>query len=381
MHKILALNKIAAIGTDQLPADKFTVVSEEANPTGIMLRSADMHSMELSPTLLGVARAGAGVNNIPLDKCADQGIVVFNTPGANANAVKELCIFGLLAASRKVVQGINWVQGLAGQEGVAKTVEKGKSDFVGPEITGKTLGIVGLGAIGILVANAAVALGMKVVGYHPRLSVANALTMDPRIEATDDLEYMLSVSDYVSLHQPLKPETKHMFNDELFAKCKDGVRLLNFARAELVCTNSLKKAIVSGKIASYVIDFPDENVLGIDNIITIPHLGASTPESEDNCAYMAAVQLRDYILTGNIVNSVNYPDCQLNYTGKTRICVLSKDACVDQLTKAVSALGKIMGMVAKEHKGYAYAIFDIDGSVADISSIEKVDKVVKVRVI
>jgi len=380
MHKILALNKIAAIGTNQLPKDKFEVVSEETNPSGIMLRSADMHSMELPESLLGVARAGAGVNNIPLDKCADKGIVVFNTPGANANAVNELVLFGLLASSRKIVQGINWVQSLAGQEGVAKTVEKGKGDFVGPEIMGKTLGIVGLGAIGILTANAAVKLGMKVIGYHPRLSVANALKLDPSVEATTDLEHMLSVCDYISLHQPLKPETRGMFNEELLGKCKDGVRLLNFARAELVCTESIKKAVASGKVASYVIDFPNEDVLGIENIITIPHLGASTPESEDNCAFMAANQLREYILKGNIVNSVNYPDAELNYTGKTRICVLSKGVCVEELTKAVSSIGKIMAMITAENKGYGYAIFDIEGG-GDVSVVEKIDNVVKVRLI
>ena len=381
MHNILALNKIAAIGTDQLPKDKFAVVSEEANPSGIILRSADMHAMGLPKSLLAVARAGAGVNNIPLDKCAEAGIVVFNTPGANANAVKELVIFGLLAASRKVVQGINWVQSLAGQEGVAKTVEKGKGDFVGPEITGKTLGIMGLGAIGILTANAAIKLGMNVIGYHPRLSDRHTQNLDPQATATDDLDAFLAQCNYISLHQPLNPDTRGMFNEALLAKCKDGVRLLNFARAELVCTESIKKAVDSGKVASYVIDFPDENVLGIDNIITIPHLGASTPESEDNCAFMAAAQLREYILHGNIVNSVNYPDLEMPCGGKTRVCVLSKGACVDTLTKAVSAMGKITAIAAKENANYAYAIFEIDGPAGDVAAVEKIDKVLKVRVI
>ena len=381
MYKILALNKIAAVGTNQLPKDKFVVVSEEANPNGIILRSAKMHGMELGENLLGVARAGAGVNNIPLGICADKGIVVFNTPGANANAVKELVLFGLFASSRKIVQGINWVQSLAGHTGVAETVEKGKADYVGPEITGKTLGVLGLGAIGILVANAAVKLGMEVVGFDPWLSVANAVKLCPQVKIANDLGSLLSSSDYVSLHQPLNSETKNMFNDDLFAKCKDGVRLLNFARAELVCTESLKKAVASGKVSSYVIDFPNEDVLGIDNIITIPHLGASTPESEDNCAYMAAVQLREYILTGNIVNSVNYPDCRQEYTGKPRICVLSKKADMAELAKAVSGSGKIASMVSKENAEYAYAIFDIDGSTSDVSAIEKIDKVIKVRVV
>ena len=381
MIKILALNKIAEIGTNQLPKDKFEVVSEESNPCGIIVRSAKMHDMELGTNLLGVARAGAGVNNIPLEKCADKGIVVFNTPGANANAVKELVLFALFASSRKVVQGINWVQGLAGQTGVAETVEKGKSDFVGPEVLGKTLGVVGLGAIGILVANAACKLGMDVVGYDPMLSLGNAHKLCPGVKIASDLDSLLSSSDYITLHQPLLPETKKSFNEELFAKCKNGVRLLNFARSELVCTESVKKAVQSGKIASYVIDFPDENVLGIENIITIPHLGASTPESEDNCAYMASVQLREYILTGNIINSVNYPNCELNYTGKPRICVLSKGACTNELTKVVSGIAKIVNMTSSENAAYAAAIFDVEGDVKDVSAVEKVDKVTRVRVI
>ena len=381
MYKILALNKIAAIGTDKLPKDRFEVVSEEKNPSGIILRSAKMHDMELGDNLLGVARAGAGVNNIPLGKCADKGIVVFNTPGANANAVKEIVLFGLFASSRKIVQGINWVQGLAGQTGVAEAVEKGKADFVGPEVMGKTLGVVGLGAIGILVANAAIKLGMEVVGFDPWLSVANAVKLCPQVKIANDLDSLLSASDYISLHQPLNPETKNMFNEGLFAKCKGGVRLVNFARAELVCTESLKKAVASGKVASYVIDFPNEDVLGIDNIITIPHLGASTPESEDNCACMASVQLREYILTGNIVNSVNYPDCVLNFSGKTRICVLSKKADMPELTKVVSEYGKIVSAVSKENAEYGYAIFDIEGSAEDLSAIEQIDKVIRVRAI
>ena len=382
MYKILALNKIAAIGTDELPKDKFVVVSEENNPTGIILRSFKMHDMELGENLLGVARAGAGVNNIPLAKCDERGIVVFNTPGANANAVKELVLFGLLASSRKIIEGINWVQGLIGQTGVAETVEKGKADFVGPEITGKTLGIIGLGAIGVLVANAASGLGMNVIGFDPWLSEANAAKLCPNVKVENELDPLLAASDYLTLHQPLNAATKHMFNDELFAKLKDGVRIMNFARSELVLTESLKKALASGKVKSYVIDFPDENVLGIDGIITIPHLGASTPESEDNCAYMAAVQLREYILTGNIVNSVNYPNCELKYTGKTRICVLSKKADVSELTNVISGCCKISGMISRENAHNGYAIFDVEGCNGSCqAALEKVAGVIKVRVI
>jgi len=378
MYKILALNKIAAIGTDQLPSDKFQVVSEEANPIGIMLRSADMHSMELPESLLGVARAGAGVNNIPLDKCADAGIVVFNTPGANAGAVKELVIFGLLASSRKVIQGISHAQSLKGQTEVAKTVEKIKGDYVGPEILGKTLGLIGLGAIGMLIANDAVKLGMNVVGYNPNFSEEKRAKLDPRVKVVDELSELFSVSDYISLHLPLNANTKHMFNEELFATFKDGARLLNFARGELVCNESVKKALASGKLSCYVTDFPDETVLGVDNIIPIPHLGASTPESEDNCAFMAASQLREYILYGNILNSVNYPDCELPFAGKTRVCVLSKGACPDAISAAIGA--KAVGMMAKESKGYGYAIFDVDGAV-DAAAIEKIENVIKVRVL
>jgi len=378
MHKILALNKIAAIGTDQLPKDKFEVVSEEANPVGILLRSADMHTMELPDSLIGVARAGAGVNNIPLEACANKGVVVFNTPGANANAVKELVIFGLLASSRKVIQGINWVQSLKGQEGVAKTVEKEKGNYVGPEIMGKTIGVVGLGAIGILTSNAALVLGMNVVGYDPFISEANKAKLNDKVKIVKDMEELLGLSDYVSLNLPLNKDTKHMFSEELFAKFKDGARLLNFARGELVCPDGVKAALASGKLSCYVIDFPDENMLGVENIIAIPHLGASTPESEDNCAIMAANQLRDYILTGNILNSVNYPDVVLNASGNPRVCILSKGASVESLTAALGA--KVVAFASKEKSGYGYAIFDIDGE-ADVAALEKVESVIKVRVV
>ena len=382
MFNILTLNKIAECGMQQLPDEHFHSSAEQENPDGIILRSFQMDEKHLTPNLLAIARAGAGVNNIPVDTCAQKGIVVFNTPGANANAVKELVIFGLIAASRKVVQGINWTQGLAGTTGVAEAVEKGKADFAGPEIMGKTLGVVGMGAIGILVANAAAQLGMNVAGFDPWLTEQNAAKLDPKVKMEPALDALLAASDYVTLHQPLTPDTKKMFGAELFAKCKNGMRLLNFARGELVCAESVKKALESGKLSCYVIDFPDETVLGIDGIITIPHLGASTPESEDNCAFMAASQLREFILTGNVVNSVNYPDCRLDSAGGARVCVLSKKADMAEITKAVSGIGKILGTASKENKEYAYAIFDVDAQGAgDLGAIEKIANVTRVRAI
>lgn len=380
MYKVLTLNKISPIGTNCFSSDKYSIVNEESNPDAIMLRSFNMHETELSQNLLAVARAGAGVNNVPVEKCAEKGIVAFNTPGANANAVKELVLCGLLLASRKVVQGINWAQSLKGQGDVAKLVEKGKGDFVGPEITGKKLGIVGLGAIGILAANAACDLGMEVYGYNPRLTAEKAIKLNPKVQITSDLDVILKNCDYISLHQPLKAETKYAFNEEAFAKMKDGVRILNFARNELVCNDAIKKAIETGKVASYVIDFPTEDILGIENIIAIPHLGASTPESEDNCAYMAANQLINYIENGNIVNSVNYPDCELAKSGNTRICILGKGFAIDEITSAVAAGNKITNMIHKSNDTYSYAMIDIaESKVESIDKITDISGVIKVR--
>jgi len=381
MYKILALNKISSIGTDCLPKDQYEILSEEANPVGILLRSYDMHEMELPDSLLAAARAGAGVNNVPLDKCADKGVVVFNTPGANANAVKELVIWGLLSASRKVVQGIKWAETLKGKDDVEKLVEKGKGDYVGPEILGKTIGIIGLGAIGALVAHAATALGMKVVGYDPFLSPEAAAKL-PEVKIINDIPAVLAESDYVSLHLPLNKETKYLFNEEMLNNAKDGLKVLNFARGELVCNTGIKKCLESGKVSCYVIDFPNGEVLDHENIIAIPHLGASTPESEENCAYMAANQLKEYLENGNIINSVNYPNCELPCTGNKRICVLSKKACPDALKAAITDAGHtVTGSIAKERGAYAYAIFEVDGDVKDLSAVEKVEGVVKVRAI
>lgn len=382
MYKILTLNKISSIGTDCLCPDKYTIVNEEASPDGILLRSASMHEMELPESLKAVARAGAGVNNIPLDKCADQGIVVFNTPGANANAVKELVLCSIFLASRKIVQGINWTQSLNGQEGVAKLVEKGKGDFVGPEIKGKKLGVIGLGAIGTLVANDAVHLGMEVYAYNRTLNANVGLKLNPQIHLTD-IETIVKTCDYISLHIALTPETKHMFNADTFNKVKKGVRILNFSRNELVDNEALKKALEDNTVSSYVIDFPTEDVLGVDNIITIPHLGASTPESEDNCAYMAATQIAEYLEKGNIVNSVNYPDCSMAYTGNKRICVLGKGLSVDNITSFVKEAGNTISAMVNASKGeYSYTIIDVsENEVKDMSGLKNIAGVTGYRVI
>ncbi len=386
MTKILALNKIAECGLEHLPKTQYEVSSSLENPEGIILRSFSMHEMELPESLLAVARAGAGVNNIPVDKCADKGIVVFNTPGANANAVKELVLAGLLLSSRKITEGINWTQSLAGNEGVAKLVEKGKGEFVGPEIQGKKLGVIGLGAIGVLVANAALELGMEVYGYDPYISVEAAWKLSGRIINTQKLDTIYEQCDYISIHVPLLNDTKNMFNEAVFAKIKKGVRILNMARAELVDNKAIIAALEDGIVASYVTDFPTDEVLGVKNIITIPHLGASTPESEDNCAVMAAIELKDYLEHGNIKNSVNFPDCELEYTGKTRICVIHANVpnIVGPITTACGNKSiNIANMINKSKGKYAYTIIDIDNATSEGLEHEllKIDGIIKVRVI
>ena len=297
MYNILTLNKIAACGTDAFDKASYTVSDSIENPDAIMVRSAAMHDMEFGSNLLAIARAGAGVNNIPVERCAEQGIVVFNTPGANANAVKELVLAGLLMSSRKITDAIGWASTLKGNGAeVGKMVEKGKSNFAGPEITGKTLGVIGMGAIGVLVANAAMSLGMNVIGYDPFLSVKAALSMKPGIKTVSDIKDLYAESDYITIHVPYNADTKGTINSETIGYMKDGVRILNFARGELVDSDAIVAALESGKVASYVTDFPCEELLGLPNVVCIPHLGASTAESEDNCAVMAAEQLIDYII-------------------------------------------------------------------------------------
>ena len=384
--KICTLNKIAACGTDRLGAG-YTIGEDMEGAAGVLVRSAAMHDMEMPDSLLAIARAGAGVNNIPVDACSEQGIVVFNTPGANANAVKELVLAGLFLSSRKVVDGINWAQSLKDEgDAVAKLVEKGKSAYAGPELLGKKLGVVGLGAIGVLVANAAVALGMDVYGYDPYLSVDAAWKLSRSIHHATSLDEIYAECDYISVHVPLTPDTKGMLGAEAFAAMKDGVRILNFSRAGLVDSDAMLAALASGKVATYVVDFPTAEMLGVDNVVAIPHLGASTPESEDNCAVMAADQLKDYLENGNIVNSVNYPEMKVPRCGSARICVFHRNVknMLAQISSVVSSQGvNIDSMTSKSRKDYAYTVLDVEGSVneAAVQTIKGIENVLRVRVL
>ncbi len=379
MYNVLTLNKISPNGTSRL-GDNYNVGDAVENPSAVLVRSASMHDMEMPESLLAIARCGAGTNNIPKDVCADKGIVVFNTPGANANAVKELVLAGLFLSSRKVVEGIEWAKTLKGNgDAVGKMAEKGKGQFVGPEIMGKTLGVVGLGAIGILVANAAVALGMKVIGYDPFLAVNNALKLDPSIKVYGNLDDIFTKSDYITVHVPLMDATRDLIDADAIAKMKDGVRILNYSRDGLVNAQAVLDGIKSGKVAKYVTDFSTDEVLAEDGVICLPHLGASTPESEDNCAVMAADQVKEYIENGNIVNSVNYPNVTMAKSGEVRYCVLFKTG-EDTVKNITSAVKGLKAIEAKTRGAYGYAIADAndDGSVA---ALEALDEVIKVRVI
>lgn len=385
MYDILTLNKIAKCGTDAFDQAKYTVADAVENPDAIMVRSAAMHDMQFGNKLLAIARAGAGVNNIPVDRCAEEGVVVFNTPGANANAVKELVIAGLLLSSRKVTDAIDWVSTLKGQEDIGKKVEKGKSNFAGPEISGKTLGVIGLGAIGVLVANAAMSLGMKVIGYDPFLSVKAALSLKPGVKTVTDVNDLYAASDYITIHVPYNADTKGTIGEKSIAVMKDGVRILNFARGELADTAAVLAAVESGKIACYITDFPSDELIGVKNVICVPHLGASTPESEDNCAVMAASELIDYIENGNIRNSVNFPNAEMNAAG-TKICVLHKNvpAVISEIT---TILGKasinIDNMINASKKDYAYTLIDAAGNISEdiAAKLSAAENVIKVRVI
>lgn len=387
MYQIQTLNKISPVGLEVFDRTLYSWGDEMSAPDAIMVRSASMHDLDLPDSVLAIARAGAGVNNIPLDKCAQAGICVFNTPGANANAVKELVLLGLLISSRRVVPALNWTQTLKGKsDEVSKLVEKGKSNFVGPEITGKKLGVIGLGAIGVLVANAAAALGMKVYGYDPYLSVDAAWGLSTATVHAKSLKEIYENCDYITLHLPCNNETKGMINAVSIGSMKAGVRLLNFARGELVVTEDLLEALAERKIAAYVTDFPTDEMLGNDNVVALPHLGASTPESEDNCAIMAANELKNYLETGNIVNSVNLPNISLPRSGASRICVihLNVSGMMSKLSTILSEAGvNIENMINGSRKDYAYTIFDSTYEVEDdlAAKLATIPDVIRVRVI
>ena len=385
MYNIQTLNKISAAGLSRL-GDNYNIADDVNNPDAILVRSAAMHDMEMPESLLAIARAGAGVNNIPLDKCSEKGIVVFNTPGANANAVKELVLTALLISSRKVVNGIEWAKTLKGNgDAVGKMVEKGKSQFVGPELKGKTLGVIGLGAIGILVANAAVSLGMEVVGYDPYLSVDNALRISRKVKHVVTLDEVFAESDYITVHVPLTPDTKGVINAENIAKMKDGVRIVNYSRADLVNSADILAALKEGKVAAYTTDFATDDILGEEGVIVTPHLGASTPESEDNCAQMAAEEIKEFLENGNIVNSVTLPSVSMARTGAERVCVIHKNIpnIISTVTAALSETGNnIESMDSKSRKDYAYTILDVANDVDESAKdkIAAIDGVIRVRV-
>ena len=383
MFNILTLNKIAKCGLDQLN-DNYKITDDaNVDADGIILRSFKMHDMELPESLKAVARAGAGTNNIPIDKCSEKGIVVFNTPGANANAVKELVIAGMLLASRDVIGGVAWANTLTGDD-VDKQVEKGKSNFAGCEIKGKTLGIIGLGAIGILVANAAYALGMEVIGYDPYLSVDSALKLSRHVKKANSPEEVYAAADYITIHVPLMDSTRNTINAETIAQMKDGVIILNFARGGLVNNADIKKALADGKVAKYVVDFADSETVNQPGIINIPHLGASTAESEDNCAVMAAQELADYLENGNILNSVNFPNCSLPEDNIGRIAIAHKNIpnVIAKFTESLSSV-TISDMINKSKGELEYTIINTDHAIPAeaIEKLNQIDAVIRVRVI
>jgi len=387
MYKIQLLNKISPNGLDQFPHDMYEYASEIGHPDAMLVRSADMLSMEIPESVKAVARAGAGVNNIPVDKCSQKGIVVFNTPGANANAVKELVIMSLFLSSRKIIPGIEWTKSLMGRgDEVPKIIEKEKGKFAGPEIMGKKLGVIGLGAIGVMVANDAVALGMQVAGFDPFISVDSAWGLSREVKKAISLDSLIAESDYLTLHVPQNDKTKGMLNKERFALMKKGMKIMNFARGGLVINTDLKEAIKKGIVSSYVTDFPDEDLLKTENVIPIPHLGASTPESEENCAVMAVSQLRNFIENGNIVNSVNFPECVLPLSGDRRIVIANRNvpSIIGQFTHILAENKiNIADMLNKSRGEYAYNIIDIDGGINDaaINELKKIEGVIMVRVI
>ncbi len=364
MYKIQTLNAISDIIHTQLSADRYTVSKDEPVPDAILVRSAAMHDMEFNKELLAIGRAGAGVNNIPIDRCSKEGIVVFNTPGANANAVAELVICGLMLSGRNIIGGIEWAKTLKGKgDEVGKLVEKGKSQFVGPEMRGKTLGVIGLGAIGSIVANAASrGLGMNVIGYDPGITVEGAWSLSTTIHRAATEDEVLAQADYITFHIPLNDKTRGSINAEKIAKMKDGAGILNFARGELANAEDVKAALASGKLSSYVTDFPSDAMIGADKVVCVPHLGASTPESEENCARMAAAEIRDYLETGSIHNSVNYPEVQLAEPEAVRVLVLHENIpnMISNITAAAAKEGiNIENMINKSKKDMSVTVMEM----------------------
>ena len=387
MYNIKTMNKIAAVGLDQLPADQYRIGDDVKNEDGILVRSAKLHDYDFPANLWAIARAGAGTNNIPIDRCSEAGIVVFNTPGANANAVKELVVCALMMASRDIIGGNAWVKRqVADGVDVASVVEKGKGAFVGPELYHKTLGIIGLGAIGVLVANAAIQLGMEVYGYDPYLSVDTALRLDRHVHVVKDAAELYKVADYITIHVPYMEATRHTINADTIAQMKDGIRVINLARGELVDDDAMVAALESGKVARYVTDFPTNQIVEAPNVVAIPHLGASTPESEDNCAVMAAKELRDFLENGNIKNSVNFPNVEMERSGVQRLCIVHRNipAMLANITLQLSKDGVNGENMTNKSKGdYAYTIVDAGAPVDEgvISDIKKVPGIIRMRVI
>ena len=388
MFKIQTLNKIAACGLDRLPRDNYETASSISDPDAILVRSQDMHTMELSGTVKAVARAGAGTNNIPIPALTEKGVVVFNTPGANANAVKELVMMALLISSRPAIKANAWANGLAGKgDEIPDLAEKGKAQFVGPELKGKTLGVIGLGAIGAMVANLAIQFGMEVIGYDPFLSVKAALSLDHNVKIAETLDTVYAKADYITIHVPQTNDTKGMINAASIKNMKDGVRIINIARGGLVNNADIIAAIDSGKVASLVTDFAAEELLNHEGVICLPHLGASTPEAEDNCAVMACNQLRDFLENGNIVNSVNFPRLVVDNpipSGGTRLCIAHKNV-PDVISKFTTILGdaklNISGMINQTRGDLAYNITDVDAKVPEdtLRALAGIESVIKVR--
>ena len=384
MFRIQTLNKISPLGLELFPRDKYEVASDIPNPDAILVRSADMNGMEIPSSVLAIARAGAGYNNIPVQKCSDSGVVVFNTPGANANAVKELTLAALLLSSRNIVGGINWTMSAADKADMAELVEKEKSKFSGPEIKGKTLGVVGLGAIGVMVANDAIALGMDVIGFDPYISVDAAWNLSREVVRADTLESLLAKSDYITLHLPLGETTKGLLDAEKFRIIKKDARIINFSRNALVKDKDIIEALETGKISVYVTDFPNQDLLSCKKVIGIPHLGASTPEAEDNCAIMAVKQVIDYLETGTVRNSVNFPRCKLEQHAANRLLVVNKNIpnMVGQITTILAGSNiNITDLINHHRDDYAYNIIDTEQQLSTpvLEQIRKVDGIIRVR--